>query len=99
MGPEGCIFTGLEKGADELDVPTLVVSKDVGLATQSVETFPWLRGEMAPPSSIPMLRDFFARIESGDYGGRNSGEQSRQTIGILQACIESAERDEVIDFD
>ena len=99
VGPEGCMFTGLAKDADELAVPTLVVSKDVGLETQVVEEYPWLRGEMAPPSSIPMIQDFLARIESGDYDSRNSGQQSRQNIAILQACIESVEADQVIHFD
>ncbi len=86
VGDRGAIYVG----EDEDGQPGMFLSRHPCTDRQQVERYPWTGwGGFAEAPVAAMLEDFLTAVDSGQPT-RSSGQEARQTLAVLQACLESS---------
>jgi len=90
VGDKGAVYIG----ADAEGQMGMVVAEHIGTDRHRVTTYPWGLGAggYSDPTepSIPMLTEFFTAIRTGGFVTRNSPQEARQTLAVVQAGLESS---------
>jgi len=87
VGQHGAIYMG----DDGRGGRHMVLTRDPGTADHEVTTYPWSgwAGYATDPTPV-MVSDFIDAIRSGGRRTRCDAREARQTLAILQGCLESS---------
>lgn len=95
VGNQGAIYFG----GDFQGNTSMVVAEHVGSDRQKITTYPWVGwGGFRDNTIRAMLKEFFGGIGAGNLITRCSGPEARQTLAVIQACLESAHAGKTIEL-